>query len=105
MPRGNCINEIPTVQEILLQYGYLKISGPDPDSHSCGWITSPLSDVIHPQLWESGSDPDSHSCGWITSPLSDGIHPQLWESGSGYETNNSQQNVLKTTVSEIVPKN
>ena len=23
---------------------------PDPDSHSCGWITSPL-----PKLWESGS--------------------------------------------------
>ena len=33
-------------------------------------------------------DPDSHSCGWITSPLRGGdvIHPQLWESGSGYET-------------------
>ena len=33
-------------------------------------------------------DPDSHSCGWITSPLRSGdvIHPQLWESGSGYET-------------------
>ena len=30
---------------------------PDPDSHSCGWITSPLrsGDVIHPQLWELGS--------------------------------------------------
>eukprot|EP00731_Ephydatia_muelleri_P008529 Em0004g867a len=36
-------------------------------------------------------DPDSHSCGWITSPLfprsGDVIHPQLWETGSGYETN------------------
>ena len=33
-------------------------------------------------------DPDSHSCGWITSPPRSGdvIHPQLWESGSGYET-------------------
>ena len=37
-------------------------------------------------------DPDSHSCGWITSPLrgkmrsGDVIHPQLWESGSGYDT-------------------
>ena len=32
--------------------------------------------------------PDSHSCGWITSPLRSGdvIHSQLWESGSGYET-------------------
>ena len=27
MPRGNCINAIPTVQEILLQYGYPKMSG------------------------------------------------------------------------------
>ena len=31
-------------------------------------------------------DPDSHSCGWITSRSGDVIHPQLWESGSGYET-------------------
>ena len=36
-------------------------------------------------------DPDSRSCGWITSPLrgkssGDVIHPQLRESGSGYET-------------------
>ena len=32
------------------------VSYPDPYSHSCGWITSPLrgkdsGDVIHPQLW------------------------------------------------------
>ena len=35
------------------------VSYPDPDSHSSGWITSPLlsrsGDVIHPQLCESGT--------------------------------------------------
>ena len=45
----------------------------------------------HPSFLVSYPDPDSHSCGWITSPLrvprsGDVIHPQLWESGSGYET-------------------
>ena len=43
------------------------VSYPDPDSHSCGWITSPLRATLFPR---SG----------------DVIHPQLWESGSGYET-------------------
>ena len=35
MPRGNDINAIPTVQEILLQYGYPKISGHQPTCHVC----------------------------------------------------------------------
>ena len=46
-------------------------------------------------------DPDSHSCGWITSPLRDVIHPQLWESGSGYETmecSGNRSGVLKPTL-------
>ncbi|KAL5496828.1 hypothetical protein EMCRGX_G013191 [Ephydatia muelleri] len=52
------------------------VSYPDPVSHSCGWITSPLrgksGDVIHPQLWESGS-------GYETTPpysgIDDGVIP------------------------------
>ena len=50
--------------------------------------------ICHDIALVSYPDPDSHSCGWITSPLrgplsrsGDVIHPQLWESGSGYETN------------------
>ena len=35
MPRGNDINAIPTVQEILLQYGYPKMSGHQPTCHVC----------------------------------------------------------------------
>ena len=34
---------------------YIVVSYPDPCFHSSGSITSPLRDVIHPQLWESGS--------------------------------------------------
>ena len=35
MPRGNDTNAIPTVQEILLQYGYPKMSGHQPTCHVC----------------------------------------------------------------------
>ena len=45
------------------------------------------SNLIRDNILVSYLDPDSHSCGWITSRCGDVIHPQLWESGSGYGTN------------------
>ena len=35
MPRGNDINATPTVQEILLQYGYPKMSSHQLTCHIC----------------------------------------------------------------------
>ena len=52
-------------------------------------------------LLVSYPDPDSRSCGWITSPqrgkrCGDVIHPQLRESGSGYETRMLLLNIYVT---------
>ena len=64
MPEG-CINVYTFLHDIYrnpcisycIMHHLILISVPDPDSHSCGWITSPprSGDVIHLQLWESES--------------------------------------------------
>ena len=65
-------------------------------THSTGYPCYDESIVSYP-------DPQSHSCGWITSPLRSGdvIHPQLWDSGSGYETNESRERALAQTDKDL----